>query len=140
VRSTLTPKLLVVTLAFVAGLATAGLAQTEPPAGQTPPAEQPKPPEPDRGTTSQINCIDQNTETTGNRGSFAIVTVLENKCEARIKCRLYIHAVHSKGDTLGRATLTLGRKSEGAAAKRTYVLKVPSAGGMTTSTRECRAY
>jgi hypothetical protein len=38
----------------------------------------------------------------------------------------------------GRATLELAPKSRGAAAKKSYVLKVKMLGGITQSTRECR--
>jgi hypothetical protein len=98
------------------------------------------PPKPERGTTSQLACIGSSSETKGDHGSYAYVTTLENKCEERIICRLFVHAVHAKGSTLGRTTLTLGRKSEGAAAKKSYAMKVPTPGGMTMSTRECRVY
>jgi len=97
-------------------------------------------PKPDPGTTVQLKCIDENGELRGDGRTLAHVTTLENKCEARMKCRVFVHAVHAKGDTLGRATLTLAPKSQGPAAKKSYAMKVPTAGGMTTSTRECWAY
>jgi hypothetical protein len=124
------------TLALALGFASAGLAEDAPADGQTPPV----PPVPDKGTTLQLKCIDSNSETTGSGKTLAFVTTFENKCEARMKCMVFVHAIHAKGSTLGRATLILAPASKGAAAKKSYAMKVPTAGGMTTSTRECRVF
>jgi hypothetical protein len=126
-------KLLALTLSIATGFAASGLAQTAPADGQSPPT-------PDKGTTLQLNCIDSSGETKGRGRALAYVTTFENKCEARMKCAVFVHAVHPKGSTLGRATLVLAPASQGAAAKKSYAMKVPASGGMTTSTRECRVY
>lgn len=136
----LTPTLPALVLAIVAGFAVVAEAQPAPAGGQTAPATAEPPPKPDPGTTSQLGCIGSSSETKGEHNNYTYVTTLENKCEERIICRLFVHAVHAKGSTLGRATLILGRKSEGAAAKKSYAMKVPTPGGMTLSTRECRVY
>lgn len=142
-RLTSTPTLPALMLAIVAGFAVGAKAQPAPAGGQTAPADAATaepPPKPEPGTTSQLGCIGLSSETKGELNNYTYVTTLENKCEERIICRLFVHAVHAKGSTLGRATLILGRKSEGAAAKKSYAMKVPTPGGMTMSTRECRVY
>ena len=48
--------------------------------------------------------------------------------------------INARGATQGRATLILGPKSDGAAATKSYALKVKGAGGFSTSDRECRVF
>ena len=96
------------------------------------------PPEPDRGTTAQPNCIDESSEYTKRGKSLFSVMKFTNKCEARMKCAVFVYKINAKGATQGHATLILGAKSDGAAATKSYVLKVKGAGGFSTSTRECR--
>ena len=135
-RFTPTSKLCALTLAMAIGVAAAGYAQDAPADGQK--AE--PPPVPDRGTTSQLNCIDEKTEHTRSGQRLFYVMKLENKCEARMKCAVFVYAINARGPAQGRGTLILGAKSEGAAATKSYVLKVKGAGGFSTSTRECRVF
>ena len=55
-----------------------------------------------------------------------------------MKCAVFVYVLNAKGPAHGRATLILGPKSDGAAATKSYALKVKGAGGFGTSTRECR--
>jgi hypothetical protein len=135
VRFTSTAKLCALTLAMAIGFASAGYAQDTP--ADTQKAE--PPPMPDRGTTSQLNCIGENTQYTKSGKSFFYVMKLENKCEARMKCAVFAYVLNAKGPAHGRSTLILGPKSEGSAASKSYALKVKGIGGFGTSTRECRA-
>lgn len=133
-RVTSTSRLFALTVAMAIGFAAVGLAQDAPADGQT---TEP-PPVPDKGTTSQLNCIDQRTEhkQTGN-GLFYVLT-LANKCEARMKCTIFVYQLNARGPSQGRGTLILGAKSAGAAAKKSYALKIKGAAGFSTSERECR--
>ena len=131
-----TSKLCALTLAMVIGFAAAGFAENAPADGQK--AE--PPPVPDRGTTSQLNCIGENTQYTKRGKSFFYVMKLENKCEARMKCAVFVYKINARGAAQGRATLILGPKSDGAAATKSYALKVKGAGGFSTSDRECRVF
>jgi hypothetical protein len=135
VRFTSAAKLRALTLAMAIGFAAAGYAQDAPADGQK--AE--PPPVPDRGTTSQLDCIGENTQYTKSGKSFFYVMKLENKCEARMKCAVFAYVLNAKGPAHGRSTLILGPKSVGAAATKSYALKVKGIGGFGTSTRECRA-
>ena len=55
-----------------------------------------------------------------------------------MKCRVYVYVISAKGPVRGHATLVLAPKSDGAAAQKTYALKVKMLGGMAQSARECR--
>jgi hypothetical protein len=121
-------------MAMAIGFAAAGSAQDAPADGKT---AEPLP-VPDKGTTPQLNCIAQNSEYTQNGKAVFFVQTFENKCEARIRCKVFVYLINARGPTQGRATLTLAPKSGGAAAKQVYTLKVKGAGGSSMSARECR--
>ena len=55
-----------------------------------------------------------------------------------MKCRIFVYKINARGPSQGRGTLILGPKSDGAAATKSYALKVKGTGGFSTSTRECR--
>jgi hypothetical protein len=114
--------------------ASAALAQNAPAAGQEPP------PVADAGTTSQLNCISDSGGFKRSGDSATYTVELENKCEQRLKCRVYVYITSSKGPVQGHATMILAPKSRGAAAKNSYVLKVKMLGGMAQSSRECRVF
>jgi len=134
VRLTSTSSLLALTLAMAVGFASAGHAEDAD--GQK--AE--PPPVPDRGTTAQPNCIDEKGDYTKRGNSLFFLMKLENKCEARMKCAVFVYKINARGAAHGRSTLILGPKSDGAVATKTYALKVKGAGGFSTSDRECRVF
>lgn len=121
-------------VAIIMGHAGAALAQDQPADGQK--AE--PPPMPDKGTTAQSNCIDQNSGYRQNGKRVFYVQTFENKCEARLKCAIFTYQINARGPSQGRTTLVLGAKSEGAAAKKSYEMRIKGAGGFSTSARECR--
>ena len=126
---------------FLAGaalmlFAVPALAQND--AGQTPPKDEP-PPVADKGTTSQLNCVEENGKHMGSGNHLFYRTEMTNKCEQRLKCRIFTAAYSSKGPSMGRATLVLAPKSQGA-PPQIHDFKVKGAGGMTTSSRECRVF
>ena len=152
-RFTSTSGLLALTVAIAMGLAGAALAQDAPadaksapdaqpaPDVQDAPADAPKvepPPMPDKGTTSQLNCIEQSSEYKQSGKSLFYVQTFANKCDVRMKCTIYAYQLNARGPSQGHGTLTLAAKAEGAAAKKSYALKIKGAGGFSTSERECR--
>ena len=107
---------------------------------QNAPATGQQPPKPDAGATAQTNCLADSGGFKRN-GKFAVYTVeLENKCEDRLKCRIDVFVISAKGPSQGHTTMTLAPKSDGAAAKKSYALRVRMLGGMAQSTRECRVF
>lgn len=96
-------------------------------------------PAPDPGTGAQPNCIVETGSYRQKGKSFEYEIALENKCERRLRCEVFAYVVQAKGPSSGRATLVLEPKSHGAGAKRTYAMTVKMVGGITQTTRECRA-
>ena len=91
----------------------------------------------DKGTTLQLNCVDENNHEVGRAMRSVYRIELSNKCEQRLKCEIFAYAITGKGPSKGRATLVLAPKSQGA-APQFYDFKIKGTGGMTTTSRECR--
>ena len=96
------------------------------------------PPVADKGTTVQLNCIDEQGETSGDDGHLVRTINLTNKCQQRLRCQAYAAAFGAQGVQRARAVLILAPKSKGAAATKAYTFKIKENGGMLTSTRHCR--
>ena len=129
-----TAKFLGAALLLCGCCAGAALAQNAPAAGQEPP------PKADEGTTAQLNCLADSGGFKRDRKQAVYTVELANKCEQRLKCRVDVFVISAKGTAQGHATLILAPKSKGAAAKKTYVMKVKMMGGMAQSSRECRVF
>ena len=65
---------------------------------------------------------------------------LENKCERRMTCKVFVYINSAKGPVQGRGTIVLAEKSRGAAATKSFTMKAKMAGGSSQSTRECRVF
>ena len=127
----MSPAARILGLAALILCATSAFAQTAP--GQEPPLVA------DKGTTAQLNCVDENNRHMSADNHLFYRIVMTNKCEQRLECAVFAYAVTSKGSSQGRATLVLAPKSKGAAPK-IYDFKVKGVGGMTTASRECRVF
>lgn len=103
---------------------------------QNAPAAEP-PPQAEAGTTVQAKCINENDgyKLVGKTPHFVIE--LENKCEQRMACRVFAYVTSAKGAAQGRGTLVLAQASRGAAAKKSFTMRVKMIGGSSQSTREC---
>ena len=99
--------------------------------GQKPPAEA-KP-------ASEKECVVDSGDFTMGGKTPTYVIALENKCEKRLRCKVYASVMSAKGNAQGHATLTLAPHSQGAKAKQSYVFKVKMMGGIAQSGRECKA-
>lgn len=111
---------------ILCGLAAAARAQTPPP------------PTPDPGVSAQSQCI-------SDSGAFKVmgeiatfVLALENKCDRRLRCRVYLHIVNARGTEEGSTTLTLGPRG-GAAARKSFVMQLKMMGRWAQSMRACEA-
>jgi hypothetical protein len=126
---------------ILCGFIAAAPAQNAPASGQQPPAASGHEPPPvaEPGTTAQGACISENDgyEMRGNSPTFVIT--LENKCEQRLKCEIFASISSARGSAKGHTTMVLGAKSSGAAAKKSYAIKVKMIGGMSQSDRACKA-
>lgn len=97
-------------------------------AGQTPPAAQPEP-----------KCVSENTGFRENGKAASVVVELANDCEKRFRCQVNVYVVTAFGPTRGQKTLILAPKSKGAAAKKSFVLKVRQASGSIDQAHNCKA-
>jgi hypothetical protein len=106
---------------------------------QTAPAQETAP-KADAGSTIQANCINEEDHymTRGKTPMFIIT--YENKCEQRLTCKVFANVVNARGSTLGRGTIRLAPKSQGAKVKGTFAMKAKMIGGNSMSDRECRVF
>lgn len=111
---------------------------TAPVWAQNAPGQEP-PPQPDASTTAQSKCIEENDGYVMKGKQPTFVIQLENKCEARLTCKVFANVSSAKGSALGRGTIKLAPKSRGAAAKGSWTMPVKMMGGGSQSARECRA-
>jgi hypothetical protein len=118
---------------ILSGCLAAARAQTAPAARQEPP------PVADPGTTGQSKCIEEN-DGFKMRGKQPIFMIeLANKCEQRIKCKVFVYMTSAKGASQARGTIVLGARSSGTAAKKSFTMRTKMNGGSAQSARECRA-
>ena len=97
-------------------------------------------PLPDAGTTGQSACIEETGDYETHGTKFTFVIGLQNKCNKRLRCKIYAYVVGARGPSSAETTMILGAVSNGAAAKKTYAVPVKAAGGTAQVSRECRAF
>lgn len=124
----------VAALVLCTGLASAAAAEDAPPAA---PAQNPAAGE---ATPEQPKCIEETGDFATHGKKYVYVIGLANSCEKRAKCKIYANVTGARGTVLGQTTMLLGPKSSGAAAKKTYEMKVKTAGGTAQVSRECQLY
>jgi hypothetical protein len=122
-------RILALAALLISSLGLTALAADE--SGQKPPVES----EP----ASDADCVADSGGFRMDGNTPTYVVALENKCEKRLRCKVYASVMTAKGNAQGHATLTLAPHAQGAKAKQAYVLKVKSMGGIAQSSRECKA-
>jgi hypothetical protein len=108
---------------MVTGAAGTALAEDE--SGQQPP-EKPQ-------------CVASNTgfKEKGKAASYEIELV--NSCDMRLKCTVDAFVIGARGQAQGHGTLVLAAAPKGQTTRKTYVMKVKSAGGMANVSHRCKA-
>ncbi len=99
-------------------------------AAQNAPAP-PAPPKPNE-------CIADKGDFKMHGKSPAYVIELENKCEQRIRCRVFANVTTARDSKRAQTTMTLAPKSQGAKAKQSYAVRIHEMGGMAQVSRNCR--
>jgi hypothetical protein len=89
------------------------------------------------GTTAQSDCLTQNS---GEGRGIGFTIELTNKCEQRLRCRMFAYVTSAKGAALGRGTLVLAPAAKGGAATKHWSMPVKMSGGSAQSARECRVF
>ena len=110
------------------------LAQNAPATGQEPP------PKAETGTTGQSQCIAQDSSWLRQGRGIGFTIELTNKCEQRLKCRVFAYVTSAKGAAQGSGTLLLAPAAKGQAATKRWSMPVKMAGGSAQSARECRVF
>src|SRR5271169_3932597 len=76
------------------------------------------------------DCVHEDSDFRMHGKSPAFVVTLDNKCAKRFRCKVNVNVTSAFGSAQGHATLTLAPHAAGAAATKTYALKVNALGGM----------
>ena len=85
-------------------------------------------------------CISDSSNFKAEDKHAYFIVALENACEQRVSCEVFANVRTARGSKRGHGTLVLAAKSAGAAAKKSYRMRVRVAGGMAQVERECKAY
>jgi hypothetical protein len=133
------------------GFAGAALAQdaaapssASPPAAETPAGDPQNPlpaaaaPPPAAAGDLQA-CLAETGDYQSHGSAVTYLIGLTNTCDKRIRCVIDAYVVGAKGPSSGHAVMTLGAKSSGAAATKTYTMKVKAFGGTAQVSRDCKA-
>jgi hypothetical protein len=105
--------------------------------GQRPPAEQQAEPKPADQPEKKPDCVTNQTGFKQNGDQPVYEVALENSCDMRLKCTIDLYVLGARGPSQGRGTLVLGPAAQGQTARKVYVLKVKSAGGMASMSHKC---
>jgi hypothetical protein len=127
-------------LVLCAGLVNAASAEdtAAPPAATQQPAA--AAPALEAAAAEQAPCLEETDDFKTQGNKFVFVIGLTNTCEKRFKCKVYANVTGARGSSLGETTMLLGPKSSGAAAKKSYAMKVKAAGGTGQVSRQCQVY
>jgi hypothetical protein len=118
-----------------ASAAAPSAAQQNPlPGTAAPPAAAPGAP------TDLQSCLDETGDYVTHGSSVTYVIGITNTCDKRLKCTIDAYVVGARGPASGHTTMILGAQSSGAAAKKTYAMRVKSAGGTAQVSRDCKVF
>jgi hypothetical protein len=100
--------------------------------GTPPPATAPA------AATDLQSCLSETGDYVAHGKTVTYVIGITNTCDKRLKCTIDANVTGAKGSSFGHTTIILGASSSGAAAKKTYAMKVKSAGGTAQVSRDCK--
>jgi hypothetical protein len=84
-------------------------------------------------------CVASNTGFKENGRTTTYEIELVNSCDMRLKCTVDAFVIGARGQAQGHGTLILAAASKGQTTRKTYVMKVKSAGGMANVSHRCKA-
>jgi hypothetical protein len=143
---------LVLAVALCAGFAAAAPAQDasepRPITPAAPPAlpENPLPgtqpaPAPQTAASADLqSCLQETGDYVTHGKTVDYVIGITNTCDKRLRCEIFANVTGARGTALGHTVMILGAAKNGNAAKKTYVMRVKSAGGITQVSRECKVF
>jgi len=146
-RQTRSLWLAVLALMLGAGFAAGALAQDAPPPPALPQNPLPGSAAPQTGaaaapvaTKDLQSCLDETGDYVSRGKAVVYLIGITNKCDRRLKCEIYANVTGPRGTSLGHTVMILGASSSGAAAKKTYAMRVKAAGGTTQVSRDCKVF
>ena len=74
---------------------------------------------------------------TRGRAVFYVIGIT-NSCAARLRCEIFANVTGVKGTSLDHTVMILGPAGSGAAAKKSYDMRVKAAGGIAQVSRDCK--
>jgi hypothetical protein len=66
------------------------------------------------------------------------VIELENRCEKRIRCRVYANVTTARDSKRAKTTMTLAPHAQGKKSKQTFAVRIHENGGMAQVSRDCK--
>jgi hypothetical protein len=91
------------------------------------------------GAASDLqSCLQETGDYITHGHTVSYVIAITNTCEKRLRCEIFANVIGARGSSLGRTVMMLDAASKGAAAKRSYEMRVKAAGGTAQVSRECR--
>ena len=85
------------------------------------------------------SCLQETGDYMTRGKTVTYVIGLTNTCARRLRCEIYANISGARGTSLGHTVMTLGPSGSGAAAQRTYTMRVKAAGGIAQVSRDCKA-
>jgi hypothetical protein len=154
VRAASALKRLVLAIALCAGFAAAALAQdagepqqiapvTPPTLPENPlPGAQPSPSAPQAAApalpANLQDCLHETGDYVTRGRTVFYVIAIANTCKVRLRCEIFANVTGARGTSLGHTVMILGPGGSGDAAKKTYDMRVKTAGGIAQVSRECK--
>jgi hypothetical protein len=150
-RGTTTSRLVASAVILLAGFGSAALAQNAaspaaPATAPAPLAQNPlpgtaAPPAAAPGAATDLqSCLNETGDYVTHGNAVTYVIGIANTCDKRLKCTIDAYVVGARGPASGHTTMILGAQSSGAAAKKTYTMRVKSAGGTAQVSRDCKVF
>ena len=102
------------------------------------PGSQPQPAPQAAAPADLQDCLHETGDYVTHGKTVDYVIGITNTCEKRLRCEIFANVTGVKGSSLGHTVMILGAASSGAASKKTYTMRVKSAGGITQVSRECK--
>ena len=84
------------------------------------------------------SCLQETGDYVARGATVIYVIGIANSCDKRLRCEIFANVTGAKGSSLGHTIMILGPASAGAAAKKSYEMRVKAAGGTVQVSRQCR--
>jgi len=83
-------------------------------------------------------CLQETGDYVTRGRTIFYVIAIANSCTARLRCEIFANVTGVKGSSLGHTVMILGPAGSGAAAQKSYDMRVKAAGGIAQIARECK--